>query len=84
MITLLEMAVFYQFTVVSTIVSDVHFYRFPTVEQVSKGFVWRVVGFQPNTIKGEVKSSDTEKTSDHTPSLTHTEHDETTFICLLK
>ena len=33
-----------------------------------------MVGVQLNTIKGEGKSSDTEKTPDRTPSLTHTEH----------
>ena len=38
--------------VVSPIVSDVHFYRFPTVEPISKGekkgLVWRVAGVQLN------------------------------------
>ena len=33
-----------------------------------------MVGVQPNTIKGEGKSRDTEKTPIHTSSLTHTEH----------
>ena len=41
--------------VVSTVVSGIPFAHFPTVEQVSKGFVWSVVSTQPNIIKGEGK-----------------------------